>query len=54
VATASAIACDFEQHFGRPLYAIGEITAGPGIELIHADGGTTAVAPTGWDHFKGH
>jgi thiamine-monophosphate kinase len=53
-AAASAIAYDFEQHFGRPLYAIGEITACPGIELIHADGRATAVAPTGWDHFKGH
>jgi thiamine-monophosphate kinase len=51
---AGAIARDFEQHFGRPLYAIGEITASPGIELVHPDGRTTAVAPTGWDHFKGH
>ena len=33
---------------------IGEITASPGIELVHADGNATAVAPTGWDHFKGH
>jgi thiamine-monophosphate kinase len=53
-AGAGAIAYDFEQHFGRPLYVIGEITASPGIELVHADGHTTAVAPTGWDHFKGH
>jgi len=51
---AGAFASDFEQHFGRPLYVIGEITASPGIELVHADGHTTAVAPTGWDHFKGH
>lgn len=53
-AAAGAIACDFEQHFGRPLYVIGEITTSPGIELVHADGNTTAVTPTGWDHFKGH
>ena len=53
-AAAGAIACDFEQRFGRPLYVIGEITASPGIELVHADGHTTAVVPTGWDHFKGH
>ena len=53
-AAAGAIARDFEQRFGRPLYVIGEITAFPGIELVHAGGDTTAVAPTGWDHFKGH
>ncbi|MFO7708336.1 MAG: thiamine-phosphate kinase [Desulfobacterales bacterium] len=57
LATAAAeaagdIAREFEKTFGRRLYAIGEITDGPPLELLEAGGRVTPLAPTGWDHFK--
>jgi thiamine-monophosphate kinase len=49
---AGAIADAFQAAFGRPLYAIGEITDSAGMELVDAAGHSTPIAPTGWDHFK--
>lgn len=49
---AEEIANEFEKKFKRPLFAIGEITAGNQLTLIYADGKTKPITPTGWDHFK--
>jgi thiamine-monophosphate kinase len=43
----------FGARFGRPLHAIGEVTAGSGLALRTPDGREETVAPTGWDHFAG-
>jgi thiamine-monophosphate kinase len=50
---ADGIARDFEAAFGRPLHAIGAITAGAGVVLAGPDGRTAPLNPSGWDHFKG-
>jgi thiamine-monophosphate kinase len=49
---AEEIANAFEEQFKRPLFAIGEITAGQQLTLIYPDGKTKPLTPTGWDHFK--
>ncbi len=49
---AEKITRDFEKKFKRPLFVIGDITAGKQLTLIYADGKTKPVTPTGWDHFK--
>ena len=49
---ADDVAHDFEKKFKRPLFALGEITAGKQLTLIYPDGKTKPIAPTGWDHFK--
>jgi len=49
---ADKIASDFEKEFNRPLFAIGEITAGQQLEIIYPDGTANPLALTGWDHFK--
>jgi thiamine-monophosphate kinase len=49
---AEDIAHDFEKKFKRPLFAIGEITAGQKRTLIYPNGKTKSITPTGWDHFK--
>jgi thiamine-monophosphate kinase len=50
--SADKIANAFENEFGRPLFAIGEITNQGKIELVYPDGTTKPVIPTGWNHFK--
>jgi hypothetical protein len=50
--SSTEIAAAFEQKFKRPLFAIGEITAGNQMEIAYADGTTKPITPTGWDHFK--
>ncbi len=49
---AGGIARDFEKTFGRKLDAIGEITAGPELELVDSGGRIRPISPAGWDHFK--
>jgi thiamine-monophosphate kinase len=49
---ADKIASAFEKKFNRPLFAIGEITAGQQLEIIYSDGTVSPLASTGWDHFK--
>jgi thiamine-monophosphate kinase len=56
--TASAersgdVARAFQATFGRPLYAIGEITDSMIMELVGPGEALTAITPSGWDHFKG-
>lgn len=41
----------FAKQFGRPLYAIGELTAQPGFYLQTATG-LNELEALGWDHFK--
>lgn len=48
------VAAAFATAFGRPLHAIGEITDSMAMELVGPDATTTPIAPSGWDHFKGH
>lgn len=36
---------------GVSLTMIGGFTAGPALERLHLDGGTSALEPRGWDHF---
>jgi hypothetical protein len=48
------VAAAFAAAFGRPLHAIGEITDAMAMELVGPDATTTPIAPSGWDHFKGH
>lgn len=55
--TAAAESADraaraFQTAFGRPLYAIGEITATGRMELADAAGNIALLVPTGWDHFR--
>jgi thiamine-monophosphate kinase len=49
---AGRVAAAFESAFGRPLYAIGEITDTQRMELADAAGRITPIDPGGWDHFK--
>lgn len=42
----------FEKEFDRPLFCIGEITAGKDRLLILPDGRLEPIAKKGWDHFK--
>ncbi len=49
---ADRIAGAFQTAFGRPLYAIGEITDTTRMELVDDAGTVTPIDPTGWDHFK--
>jgi thiamine-monophosphate kinase len=51
-ARAEIIAQDFREAFGRPLHAIGEITAGRGLELTAPGGRSVPLKPSGWDHFR--
>jgi thiamine-monophosphate kinase len=51
-ARAGEIARGFREAFGRPLYAIGTITAAPGMTLVDLSGRSRPIRPTGWDHFK--
>jgi thiamine-monophosphate kinase len=51
---SSAVAAAFAAAFGRPLHPIGEITESMAMELVGPDATTSPIAPSGWDHFKGH
>ena len=51
---AADVAAAFAAAFGRPLHAIGEITDSGAMELVGPDATATPIAPSGWDHFKGH
>jgi len=51
---AADVAAAFAAAFGRPLHAIGEITDAMAMELVGPGATTTPIAPSGWDHFKGH
>ncbi|SPD74559.1 Thiamine-monophosphate kinase [uncultured Desulfobacterium sp.] len=42
----------FDENAPCPVYCIGEITSGQGIELIRADNTREQVRVTGFDHFK--
>jgi thiamine-monophosphate kinase len=49
---ADAVAQNFQEHFNRPLYRIGEITKKKGLELVFPDQTAKTVGSTGWNHFK--
>jgi len=49
---AAAIAENFQKKFGRPLFRIGEITAGNILKIENPDGSTKSIEPSGWNHFK--
>lgn len=49
---ADAIAENFEKEFDRPLFRVGEITAGTEMKLNYPDGSSSPIAPSGWNHFK--
>jgi thiamine-monophosphate kinase len=42
----------YREKFGRPLYAIGVITASGPMEILGLDGRVAPVRSSGWDHFK--
>jgi thiamine-monophosphate kinase len=48
------VARAFQTAFGRPLHAIGEITDSGTMELVGPGATITPIAPSGWDHFRGH
>jgi thiamine-monophosphate kinase len=50
---AAAVAESFQNKFSRPLFRIGDITAGTQMTLRYPDGSTSPIAPSGWNHFKG-
>jgi thiamine-monophosphate kinase len=43
----------FQATFGRPLYAIGEITDATAMELVGPGASRMPITSSGWDHFKG-
>jgi len=43
---------NFSERFGRPLFVVGEITDGPKLLRVDADGRETPLTPESWDHFK--
>jgi thiamine-monophosphate kinase len=45
-------AAKFQSEFKRPLFCIGEINDTNRLEIIHPDGTTNPIVPTGWNHFK--
>ncbi|MBD3422537.1 MAG: thiamine-phosphate kinase [Chitinivibrionales bacterium] len=49
---AEPIASTYAKEFGSPLFQIGEIYKGSGMELVHSDGTVTQLKATGWDHFE--
>ena len=49
-AVEAAIA-DLRAGFGVDLSEIGEIVEGSSVVAVDADGRTTLLAPSGWDHF---
>jgi len=49
---AEDTAAKFQTEFKRPLFRIGEINDTNRLEIVHPDGSTKPIAPTGWNHFK--
>jgi thiamine-monophosphate kinase len=49
---ADIIAEQFKQEFMRPLFRIGKITRSRQLKVLHPDGTSKRIIPTGWDHFK--
>ena len=49
---ADIIAEQFKQEFMRPLFRIGKITRSRQLVVLHPDGTSKRIIPTGWDHFK--
>jgi thiamine-monophosphate kinase len=49
---AAGLQARFEKEFDRPLFYIGEITAGRDPLLTLPDGRVMPIAKKGWDHFK--
>ncbi len=49
---AESIAQNFQKKFKRPLFRIGEITAGKEMKINYPDGSSSPIAPSGWNHFK--
>jgi len=49
---AEEIAANFQKKFNRPLFRIGEITAGREMEINCPDGSSRPITPSGWDHFR--
>jgi thiamine-monophosphate kinase len=50
---AEKVRAAYVERFGRPLYELGGITSGGGLELENSKGRVTRIAAGGWDHFKG-
>jgi len=46
------IAAKFQKKFNRPLFEIGEITAGQEMKMNYPDGASNPIAPSGWNHFR--
>lgn len=47
------IAARFERHFGRPLYAIGEVTSQPSADILYfREGRKHQLTRSGFDHFS--
>jgi thiamine-monophosphate kinase len=49
---ASEIARSFQCRFDRPLFRIGVISEGSGMEIVFPDESCKSILPTGWDHFR--
>ncbi|MEJ2286151.1 MAG: thiamine-phosphate kinase [Desulfobacterales bacterium] len=49
---AEDTAAKFQTEFKRPLFRIGEINDTNRLEIVHPDGSTKPITPTGWNHFK--
>jgi len=49
---ADTVAAKFEAKFARPLFRIGEITAGREMKMDYPNGTTRSIEPSGWNHFK--
>lgn len=49
---ADQLSADFEKAFGAPIFPIGVMKSGEGIELRGDDGIRRALPPPGWDHFS--
>ena len=49
---AEAVQKSYEQHFGKPLFELGEITDTCRLELVDTAGRVKLVGAEGWNHFK--
>jgi len=49
---AEIVTAKFEKKFARPLFRIGEITAGTQMMIDYPDGSSSPIAASGWNHFR--
>ena len=49
---ADAVQRAYEARFGKPLFDIGEITEGSGLQMTGPSGAVEPLEAMGWDHFK--